>query len=77
MLFLSSFRQFTTMNRQLLPMSSRLWLVLCGDGHVVASRFRVLDSPIPSGVSAVGELEAYYNIKRNMDAYKRGERPSE
>lgn len=30
-----------------------------------------------TAVSAVGELEAYYNIRRNMDAYKRGERPSE
>jgi hypothetical protein len=30
-----------------------------------------------TAVSAVGELEAYYNIKRNMDAHKRGERPSE
>ncbi len=28
-------------------------------------------------VSAVGELEAYYNIKRNTEAHKRGEKPSE
>lgn len=27
--------------------------------------------------SVVGELESYYNLKRNSEAYKRGERPSE